>query len=122
MAREAPSRPGLGSFMAGQIVADTKQAHSPCSDWWTFAASGPGSMRGLARVMGRPITYQWSEAEWREAIGDLHEKHELEIEAAAGGRLCRQDLQSCLCEVDKYERVRLGEGTPKRRYRPHDAG
>jgi hypothetical protein len=36
-----------------------------------------------------------------------------------GGRLCGQDLQNCLCEMDKFERVRLGEGKPKRRFVPH---
>jgi hypothetical protein len=34
------------------------------------------------------------------------------------GRLCAQDLQNCLCEFAKDERVRLGEGTRKRRFRP----
>jgi hypothetical protein len=29
-----------------------------------------------------------------------------------------QDIQNCLCEFDKYERVRLGEGTPKQLYKP----
>jgi hypothetical protein len=28
-----------------------------------------------------------------------------------------QDLQNCLCEFDKYERARLGEGTPKQIYK-----
>ena len=34
------------------------------------------------------------------------------------GRLCAQDLQNCLCEFAKDERVRLGEGTRKCRFRP----
>jgi hypothetical protein len=31
-------------------------------------------------------------------------------------QLHAQDLQNCLCEFDKYERVRLGEGRPKAKY------
>lgn len=27
-----------------------------------------------------------------------------------------QDLQNCLCEFDKYERVRMGQGRPRSRY------
>ena len=27
-----------------------------------------------------------------------------------------QDLQNCLCEFDKYERVRLNEGRPRSNY------
>jgi hypothetical protein len=34
------------------------------------------------------------------------------------GRLSASDLRSCLCEFDKYERGRLGEGKPKRRFVP----
>jgi hypothetical protein len=32
------------------------------------------------------------------------------------GDLHAQDLQNCLCEVDKYLRAKLGEGKPKRRF------
>mgnify|MGYP003335523726 CR=1 FL=1 len=31
-------------------------------------------------------------------------------------RLCLQDTQNVLCEFDKYERARLGQGRPKQRY------
>ena len=70
------SRDGLAGFMAAQIVADMKHVAplNDAPDWWSFAASGPGSRRGLNRVLGR--------------------------------------------ELDKYERVRLGEGKPKRRFMP----
>jgi hypothetical protein len=30
-----------------------------------------------------------------------------------------QDLQNCLCEFDKYERARLGQGVPKQIYTPN---
>jgi len=32
-------------------------------------------------------------------------------------KLCPTDIQFGLCEFDKYERVRLGQGTPRSRYR-----
>ena len=34
----------------------------------------------------------------------------------AGLDLHAQDRQSILCEFDKYERVRLNEGNPRRRF------
>lgn len=113
---------GLGSFMAAQIVADLKYtkmfAHEDpeyrCSDWWTFAASGPGSRRGLNRVLGRPVNSPWTEEAWRGALGRL----QVEINSMIGdiGPLHGQDIQSGLCEIDKYERVRLGEGRPRSKY------
>lgn len=106
---------GLGSFMAAQVVADAKYAPPlvTAPDWWTFAASGPGSRRGLNRVLGRPVNSPWQEEDWRLAL------HEMPVRGLCHGvlgRLHAQDLQNCLCEWDKYERTRLGEGRPRARY------
>lgn len=108
---------GLGSFMAAQIVADVKYAPPwlKASDWHTFAASGPGSRRGLNRVMGRPIDTPWKEAEWHETLLELR-KESNNMNLSLNIVLHAQDIQNCLCEFDKYERVRLGEGRPKQRY------
>jgi hypothetical protein len=35
--------------------------------------------------------------------------------------LTLMDIQNCLCEFDKYERVRLGEGRPRSYYKPETA-
>lgn len=107
---------GLGSFMAAQVLADIKytvQHNWP--DFHTFAASGPGSRRGLNRVMGRPINTPWKEKEFRETLRVLRDKVNARLRIEP---LTAQDLQNCLCEFDKYERIRLGEGRPKQRYTP----
>jgi hypothetical protein len=111
---------GLGSFMAAQIVADLKYV-SPlreASDWWTFAASGPGSRRGLNRVLDRPKDAPWTEENWRTELGRLQiivaDRWD---EATMGPPIHAQDLQNCLCEIDKYERVRLGEGRLRTLYK-----
>ena len=39
-----------------------------------------------------------------------------ELERIGLHGLRAQDLQNCLCEFDKWMRVRLGEGKPKRRF------
>lgn len=110
---------GLGSFMAAQIVADLKYCSQPlidAVDWSTFAASGPGSRRGLNRVRGCDKDKPWAEEAWRLDLKRL--QHELgPIQAGADQQLLHaQDLQNCLCEFDKYERVRLGEGKPRSKY------
>jgi hypothetical protein len=111
---------GIGEgFIAGQIVADMKQVEPLASapDWWSFVVSGPGSRRGLNRVLGRPVDSHWTERDWREECHQLHAKLAPKLEAAGIGRLCAQDFQNiALCEFDKWERVRLGEGKPKRRH------
>jgi hypothetical protein len=110
-------RPYLGSFYAAQIIADVKQVQlRDAEDWWTFGASGPGSRRGLNRVMARSVDAKWDEQNWRAALHRLHETVAQDLDRMGVGRLCAQDLQNCLCEFDKYERARLGEGKPKRRY------
>src|SRR5262245_44465925 len=108
---------GFGSFMAAQVVADMKYVEPLRSarDWWTFAAPGPGSERGLNRVLGRPVDAPWRDDDtWRTAFVRLHAAIAPELERNGIGRLCGQDLQNCLCEFHKYEKTRLGEGKTAR--------
>lgn len=108
---------GLGSFMAAQVVADLKYADEQLKvamDWNTFAASGPGSRRGLNRLLSRPVNNPWREKEWH---GHLLEVRKIVNEKCGFSEpLHAQDIQNCLCEYDKYIRVRNNEGRPKQKY------
>jgi hypothetical protein len=110
---------GLGSFMAAQVLADWKYAEDGrvWEDFHTFAASGPGSKRGLNRVMDFPVDSPWREGDFRSTLLELRDATNLRLTMEP---LTAQDLQNCLCEFDKYERVRLGEGRPKQRYKPKE--
>lgn len=108
---------GMGSFLAAQVVADLKYAPplKNAPDWHAFAASGPGSLRGLNRLVGRDKDARWLSGDW---IFELRR-----AQFALNARLPKpwaflhaQDVQNCLCEWDKYERARLGEGRPKTLY------
>lgn len=112
----------MGSFMAAQVVADAKYFDPhllAAPDWGSWAASGPGSRRGLNRVLGKPVDNPWSEENWRLDFSEvlriitpvLNERYNLPT-------VTGQDLQNCLCEFDKYERVRLGQGSPRSKYQP----
>lgn len=112
--------PRIGSFLAAQIVADAKYVprYRMIKDWVTFAASGPGSRRGLNRLLGRPVGAAWQEDEWFSEHSKLHSELLPQLAAAGLPYLHAQDLNNCECEFDKYERVRLKEGEPKQLFRP----
>jgi len=106
---------GMGSFIAAQVVADAKHMDllADAADWWDWAAPGPGSLRGLARINGLPPVRNGAEfIEWLQTLREL-------VQPRLGPhvpRLCLQDLQSTLCEFDKMERTTWGEGRPRSRY------
>lgn len=112
---------GIGDFLAAQVVADTKHhgflKHAP--DWWSWAAMGEGSRRGMNRVMGRPYKERTSPQVWRRDLDRLWHEVRTAMREERGCNLRpidAQDLQNCLCEFDKYERVRLEQGRPRSRY------
>lgn len=111
----------MGDFMSAQVIADLKYdplfSDTFMDDWHTFAAPGPGSMRGLARVYGLDKDYKWKEVDWQQCMIDLKLRIDPMLDKFLGmTRLHMQDLQNCLCEFDKYERVRLGEGGTRSSY------
>jgi hypothetical protein len=98
--------PGLGSFLAGQVVADLKNDRylADAEDWHTFAVMGPGSKKGLDFIFG-PGTTERSFA----ARLDLLQK----VTSGKIPLLHAQDLQNTLCEFSKF--VRYKENLPGRR-------
>jgi hypothetical protein len=112
--------PGLSTFMAGQVVADLKYAspYRDAPDWWDFAVPGPGSKRGLNRVFDRDVAATWPGRSWNEHLKELRAEIDKPLHRELGYRLKlhAQDVQNCLCEFDKYERVRRGEGKPRSTY------
>jgi len=109
---------GVGTFMAGQIIADLKNTEDSqwwrAEDWFKFVVPGPGSRRGLARLLGRPSPYALSDKEF---YGNIAYAVDLAHNTSAVlPELCTQDVQNCLCEFDKYMRVLLKEGKPRQTY------
>lgn len=106
---------GLASFTTGQIIAGSKYIldKKAYSDWWTFAPQGPGSTRGLSRYNGLPLKTKWESDAWKHAIQYLRK----ELYEQLGHKFHGQDVQNCLCEFDKYCRLRFNEGQVKHLYR-----
>lgn len=105
---------GVSTFMAGQIIADLKntQGHplQQAPDWHTWAAPGPGSLRGLEAYFGTPVT----PARFTQALHTCYAEVE-PLLADYARDLHMQDFQNCLCEFSKYMRVKNG-GHARNRY------
>lgn len=103
--------PCVGPFIAGQVIADLKQTTHlmDAEDWWTWAALGPGSTRGLNRLHGRRVNMSLTQEQGLKEMQEVRKVLQLEW-------LCLQDVQNCLCEFDKYVRVMAGEGKPRAGY------
>lgn len=114
---------GMGSFLAAQIVADTKHTDllNNVPDWDTWAAPGPGSQRGLNRVLGRPVDSPWKPEDWLQSLLAVRNLVLPKLPRALR-TLDAQNLQNCLCEFDKYERARLNTGRPKQNFTPSEEG
>ena len=105
---------GLGSFMAGQVIADLKFTSDlkDAPDWWTWAPLGPGSIRGLNRYHGRPVDKSLSQ---NQGLREIREAQRL-IEEKLDWFLPAHNIQNCFCEFDKYLRVKNNEGRPRSLY------
>lgn len=120
------SLPGFGGtgFMIKEVTLDTMffpkfwpvptpNGGSQPIDYATWTPVGPGAARGIARVTG--------------AVEKKPQRMLQAIRTIAGaqgslwpsnwGFLSPTDIQFGLCEFDKYERVRLGEGKPRSSYK-----
>lgn len=105
---------GVSTFMAGQIIADLKNTQDHplrrAQDWHTWAAPGPGSLRGLEAYFGAPVT----PAHFTQALRVCYAEVE-PLLADYARDLHMQDFQNCMCEFSKYMRVK-GGGHARNRY------
>ena len=115
--RELLCRDGLGSFLAGQIVADLRWALPGTwqgkDDW---APIGPGSKKGMNLLLNRPIDAPLSQDEFNRHLVDLMATCKPRLPRGFMDRLEAHDVQNCLCEYSKYHRTLYGYGKPKRKY------
>ncbi len=115
--------PYLGPFMAYEVVTDLR--HTPlldkAPDIMTWANPGPGCARGAGRVFaGSPNFFSLGNKRHRQEIDFIMQRLLSASQIKDHWPFSRQwemrEVEHTLCEFDKYERARLGEGTPKQRY------
>lgn len=106
---------GWGDFLAYQAVVDMRfcpglLAQAP--DRASWAAAGPGSIRGLNRLYGRPVEAALPQAR---ALEEMLAIYAL-VERETGVAIDLSDVPNILCETDKYLRTLREEGHPRARY------
>ena len=120
---------GGTGFMTKEILLDTTYtgfwnrthedpkdgAFSFPVDWNDWTPIGPGARRGAARALGDDSATPISESKSMWVIKELLGWKEMLWQHESD--LVPTDIQFQLCEFDKNERVRLGQGKPRSRYR-----
>ncbi len=125
---QAPEFTGWGPFMAYEVVTDLRHTRylRNAPDIYTWANAGPGAIRGLNRLYGRELKAQpkaaQTNAEMRLLMDNLNALGNFDFGSVFGQwepgklRVEMRDVEHTLCEFDKYERVRLGEGKMRSKY------
>jgi hypothetical protein len=110
---------GWGGFMAYEVVTDLRHTRylRNAPDILTWANAGPGALRGLNRLAGRPLNAPLKQ---QQACAEM--QHLLTMSRKAVGAhvplIEMRDIEHSLCETDKYLRVLNGEGRPRSLYHP----
>ena len=110
---------GGGGFMAYEVVTDLN--YTPvlkhALDRYSWANAGPGAVRGLNRIHGRDLKkgMQQNQAN-EEMIALLAVKDDYLNSDTPAEQVDMRCIEHSLCEWDKYERVRLGQGKPRSVY------
>jgi hypothetical protein len=106
----------LGKFHSYEIVTDLRHTalldRAPDVDEW--ANPGPGARRGLCRVQSKLLTLRIPrEQQIEEMRALLSLSRDGTLWPAKWPRWELRDVEHTLCEFDKYERARLGQGRPR---------
>lgn len=119
---------GWGPMISYQVVLDL--VGSPLlpqpGDLKTWCHVGPGAIRGLNRVLGRPLE---TFLEDRKITGESDRLDEIRWLQSLQGRywprrfpeLRMGDVENSLCEYDKFIRICEGNVTGQRKYSPEKA-
>ncbi len=105
---------GWGQFMAYQAVVDMRFTSilDAAEDAQSWAAAGPGTIRGLNRVHGRALDFALPQYQ---ALKEMRAIYKIAT-SETGVEMDFSDVPNILCETDKFLRVRNGEGKPRALY------
>ncbi len=103
----------------GNAIPEDNTCHTFPDDWEKWTPIGPGGRRGIARIFGFDDMKNLPTITEEQRLKGVMELYELQNpfwNVEKYGSLSPTDVQFQLCEFDKYERARLGQGRPKKKY------
>jgi len=106
----------LGTFHSYEIVTDLRHTYllNRAPDIMTWCNPGPGCRRGLNRVIGRALGERVRREQILSEMGELLRVSRINKYWPQKWQSWEmRDVEHQLCEWDKYERTRLGEGRPR---------
>jgi len=112
---------GGGGFMSYEVVTDLNYTPvlDKAKDRFSWANAGPGAIRGLNRILGIPLKKGMTQPVANEYMVRLLKKTPNYILPHVPLKeVDMRTIEHSLCEWDKYERVRLGQGRPRSIYKP----
>jgi len=121
--------PGVGPFVAYEITTDLRHTRYlyEAFDIMYWANAGPGATRGLERLAGVFVGRKDRKSGVKPARHCSQDEYCSMMRTLLGMAPNRtapwvpnmemRDIEHSLCEWDKYERTRLGQGKPRRKYR-----
>lgn len=114
----------MGPFLSYEVVTDLRHTYllNKAPDIMTWANPGPGAARGLSRICG--VHHDSLKREKKQDVLVMIELMQELLAASDEPHLWpfdfpdmeMREIEHTLCEFDKYERVRLGQGRPRSRY------
>lgn len=116
-------QPYFGNFHSYEIVTDLRHTAllESAEDVDQWCSVGPGARRGLNRARGRH--YKDKSLSTEEMLREMGKLLRMTRVKSAGKwpadwpRLEMREIEHTLCEFDKYERTRTGQGRPRGVYR-----
>lgn len=108
---------GWGDFMAYEVVTDLRHTRylNKAPDINTWAVAGPGAIRGLNRLHGRPYKKMMSQQQAGEEMRELLELSKANLPDFIPALELRE-IEHSLCETDKWLRVAAGQGRLRSKY------
>jgi hypothetical protein len=111
--------PYIGPFVSYEMVTDLRHTHllENAEDILSWANAGPGAMRGLNRLTGRPLEFCKRSWDWNGEMQVLYQWCKEHLDLSKFHRPFEmREIEGGLCEFDKYSRILHGQGRTRSIY------
>ena len=111
--------PYIGPFVSYEMVTDLRHTYllENATDICSWGNPGPGAMRGLNRLTGRPLEFCKRSWDWHSEMLDLYDWCSQKLDLSKLNYLFEmREVEGGLCEFDKYSRILKGQGRTRSVY------